>query len=371
AAVEAGAGVGRGVWAALDVDPDAPDAFATAMARLAERNAAALGAGPVFLTLAGGFHGKLGASVQLTHNPGYRLPFQGLGAPARFLAADAPEAVAEAVAAERRAVLVPVVEAGVVTLRERDAPVICAFFVEPVQGEGGIHVLTPRMAGAIRAAADLHGFPVVVDEVQSGMGRTGRFFSAAATGLLGDVFVLAKGIGGGIAKSAVVLIRRSRYRSDFELVHSSTFAKDAFSCHIGIEVVGMLEADGGAAYAAATERGAALRAEAESVRADYPDVLVDVRGAGLMLGVEFADLSSSPDPVLSENAVTGLIGYVLSGYLLREHRVRVFPTASAAHTLRLEPSLGISDDAIRQFGAALRGLCALLRKGDGLALLPS
>lgn len=371
-AVRAGqARVADDVWAELGVDPHTPDAFERAVAELVRRNEESFARGPVFLTLAGSFHGKLAGSVQLTHNPGYRLPFRGLAAQARFLPADRPDEVAAAVAEERAAVLVPVVADGAVRLDAREAPVIGGFFVEPVQGEGGIHVLSAEMAATIRRVADETGFPVIVDEVQSGMGRTGAFFAASRVGLLGDCFVLAKGIGGGIAKASVVLVRRSRYRSDFELVHSSTFAKDAFSCHIGIEVVRMLEADGGAAYRRARERGQRLRAELGAVRAEFPDVVVDVRGEGLMLGVEFADLTGSADPVLRDNAAAGLIGYVFAGYLLREHRVRVFPTASAAHTLRVEPSLGISDEAIARFGAALRALCAVLRAGDGSALLPS
>lgn len=325
---------------------------------------------PVFLALEGGFHGKLAGSVQLTHNPGYRMPFSALAAQARFVPA-APGAVAEAADAERAEVLVPEVVDGVLRLAVERSPVVAALFVEPVQGEGGIRVLDRAVAAEIRSVADDAGFPVVVDEVQSGMGRTGRFFAAAHSGLAGDYVLLAKGIGGGVAKSSVTLIRGSRYQGDFELVHSSTFAKDAFSVHIGLEVLRMLEEDGGAAYARAAERGAALRAELEAVRAEFPDVVSDVRGEGLMLGVEFADLTASPDPVLAENAAHGLIGYVLAGHLLRRHAVRVFPTASAPHTLRAEPSIGLTDEAIAQFGSALRELCGLLRKGDGSTLLPT
>ncbi|MER5264529.1 aminotransferase class III-fold pyridoxal phosphate-dependent enzyme [Actinosynnema sp. NPDC002837] len=344
--------------------------FDALVAELGRRHGEILGRGPVFLTLEGSFHGKLAGSVQLTHHAGYRAPFRALAAQARFVPVGEPGALAEVLAEERTVLPSPVVVDGQVTLVEREYPAIGAFFVEPVQGEGGIHVLSPESAAEIRAAADAVGFPVVVDEVQSGMGRTGRLFSASGVGLLGDYFVLAKGLGGGIAKTAALLVRQSRYRSDFELVHSSTFAKDALSCHIGIKVVEMLEADGGAAYERAVARGARLRAELDAVAAEFPDVVSQVRGKGLMLGIEFHDLSESTSEVLRDNARAGLIGYVAAGYLLREHAIRVFPTASAAHTLRVEPSLGITDEAIERFGQALRGLCAILGKADGMALLP-
>ncbi|MFD1146212.1 aspartate aminotransferase family protein [Saccharothrix hoggarensis] len=345
--------------------------FDAVVSEIARHNAEVLGRGPVFLTLEGSFHGKLAGSVQLTHNAGYRAPFRALAAQARFVPVDQPGALASVLAEERVALLAPVVVDGQVTLAERDFPAIGAFFVEPVQGEGGIHVLSPELAAEIRAAADSAGFPVVVDEVQSGMGRTGRFFSASGIGLLGDYFVLAKGLGGGIAKTAALLVRQSRYRSDFELVHSSTFAKDALSCHIGIKVVEMLEADDGAAYRLAVERGGRLRRELDAVAAEFPDVVAAVRGRGLMLGIEFHDLTGSTSEVLRDNARAGLIGYLVAGYLLREQSIRVFPTASAAHTLRVEPSLAISDEAIEQFGRALRALCAIIGKADGMALLPN
>ncbi|GAA2673319.1 MULTISPECIES: aminotransferase class III-fold pyridoxal phosphate-dependent enzyme [Actinosynnema] len=331
-------------------------------ARARAHNAGRFDLPPVFLALEGAFHGKLAGSVQLTHNPGYRLPFKAMAAQARFVP---PGEVAKAVEAERVTVL-DVVDGALV---ERDVPVVAAFFVEPVQGEGGIRVLDAEVAREIRAAADLAGFPVVVDEVQCGVGRTGAFYAASHVGLLGDYVVLAKALGGGLAKSSVLLVRRDRYLPDFELLHSSTFAKDALSCHLGVRVVELLEADGGALYRAAEERGGALAAALRAVREEFPDVVAEVRGRGLMLGLEFHDQGGGTGGV-AEFARTGLFGYLVSGYLLREHAVRVFPTASATHALRFEPSVGITDAAIGRLVTGLRAVCAELR-GGGDGLLPA
>lgn len=342
--------------------PDAQDL----VRKVREHNDGRFDTPPVLLTLEGSFHGKLAGSVQLTHNPGYRLPFRGLAAQARFAS---PAEVAKVAEAERVVVLDLDVSGDRARIVERDLPVVAAFFVEPIQGEGGIHVLDAAVAAEIRAVADAGGFPVVVDEVQSGMGRTGRFFAASHVGLLGDYVVLAKALGGGIAKSSVLLVRRDRYLPDFELLHSSTFAKDAFSCHIGSRVVELLEAGDGAAYERATERGAALEGALRSVREQYPDVVADVRGRGLMLGLELHEQSAAAEPI-GEFARTGLIGYLMAGYLLRAHRVRVFPTASAPHTLRFEPSILVSDAEIEQLRTALLAACAILREQDGMRLLP-
>ncbi|MEV4630611.1 aminotransferase class III-fold pyridoxal phosphate-dependent enzyme [Micromonospora sp. NPDC049523] len=341
------------------------------VAALARYNRERLDQPPVFFTLEGSFHGKLAGSVQLTHNPGYRAPFERLAAQARFVPVDQPGAVGKLVDDERLTVLEPVLDSGVVRLAEREVPRIAGFFVEPIQGEGGIHVLGPEMAQEVRAAADAAGFPVIVDEIQSGVGRSGAFFASSLVGLRGDYYVLAKSLGGGLAKSSVLLVRADRYRTDFELLHSSTFAKDAYSCHLGMRVLRMLEAEQGRAYRLAQERGAALLAALVAVRDDFPDVVKEARGRGLMLGLEFHDLTGATGPILRENANNGLIGYLLAGYLLREHRIRIFPTASAAHTLRLEPSVELTDGEIEQLQAGLRDLCAILREQDEARLLPS
>ncbi|MFJ2788887.1 MULTISPECIES: aspartate aminotransferase family protein [unclassified Streptomyces] len=352
-----GVGVGVGAGAA------GFEALAEAVVR---HNAAQTGRPPVFLTLEGGFHGKLVGSVQLTHNEGYRAPFAALAAAARFIPSESPQALKAVLESERATVFDLAVEDGTVTVVERNSPVFCAFVLEPIQGEGGIRVLSEEFAQEIQRACAEVDCPVIVDEVQSGMGRSGDFLASAALGLRGDYYALAKSLGGGIAKTSVMLTRQSRYRSEFELVHSSTFAKDAFSCFISKKVLEILEADDGAAYRAVRERGAKLLGMLEAVRADFPDVVKDVRGRGLMLGLEFHDQSGSGSEAIREAAP--LLGYTVAGYLMREHRIRTFPTASAVNTLRFEPSLYLTDAEIDQLERALRGTAQLFRTHDGAGL---
>ncbi|GEC08110.1 diaminobutyrate--pyruvate aminotransferase [Streptomyces spinoverrucosus] len=327
-------------------------------------NAERLSTPPLFLAPEGAFHGKLVGSVQLTHNEAFRTPFKALAAQARFVPLDQPEAIRKTIDAERRVLLDLAVTDGAVTVVEREFPVFCAFVLEPIQGEGGINMVTREFAEAVRSACDAIGCPVVVDEIQSGMGRSGAFLASSLIGLRGDYYTLAKSLGGGVAKTSVVLIRESRYRREFELVHSSTFAKDGFSSLVALKVLELLEADGGRLYRVVAERGRSLRTMLETVRADFPDVLKDVRGAGLMLGVEFQDQSGSTAGAVRDFARSGFLGYAVAGYLLRRHAVRLFPTGSAANTLRLEPSVALTDDEISQLEAALRDVCSVLRDQD-------
>ncbi|MGK3090728.1 aspartate aminotransferase family protein [Streptomyces sp. WAC01490] len=332
-------------------------------------NAERAGTAPVFLAPEGSFHGKLIGSVQFTHNPGYRTPFTALAARCRFVDVSRPEALTEAIDEERRSLFDLQAEDGTVRVVERELPVIGAFLLEPIQGEAGIRVFDRETARRIQDACATADIPIVVDEVQSGMGRSGAFFAASHIGLRGDYITLAKSLGGGIAKAALTLVRGSRYRTDFELVHSSTYAKDSFSTLVAAKTVELLEADEGKAYRLAETRGNQLLAVLEGLRKEFGDIVADVRGRGLMLGLEFHDQSGSTSEIIREQAGAGLLGYLFSGYLLRVHSLRIFPTASATNTLRFEPSVYLTDEEIARTEAGLRGLIAVLREQDGETLL--
>ncbi|CCH32004.1 aminotransferase class III-fold pyridoxal phosphate-dependent enzyme [Actinosynnema sp. NPDC047251] len=354
---------------AAGVSPGAaPEAVVAAIVRVNGERATAA---PIFLAPEGSFHGKLVGSVQLTHNAGFREPFRSMAAQCRFVPVHEPEALAKAVESARTTLFDLVVAAGGVRVVERDLPVIAAFILEPVQGEAGIRPFDRETAQRIQRVCAAVDCPIIVDEVQSGMGRTGAFFASSHLGLRGDYYTLAKSLGGGLAKAALTLIRDSRYHREFELAHSSTFAKDAFSTLIAGRVVDLLEADDGALYRLAAERGERLTAMLRTLQDEFGTVVEDVRGAGLMIGLEFRDRSDSPSGIIAEQSRAGLLGYLLSGYLLRVHAIRVLPTASATNTLRIEPSVYVTDDDIALLEKGLRGLLVVLREHDGAALLPA
>ncbi|WP_158852546.1 aspartate aminotransferase family protein [Saccharothrix deserti] len=336
---------------------------------VARHNAEQLARPPLFLALEGGFHGKLMGSVQLTHNPQFREPFAALGAQARFVPAGRPEELKRVVDEESLTLRDVVVDGAAVRVVDRPAPAFCAFVLEPIQGEGGITSLTREFADEVRRVCAEVDCPVIVDEVQSGTGRSGAFFAASHIGLLGDYVALGKSLGGGLAKTSAVLVRQSRYRPEFEFVHSSTFAKDGFSSAIALKVLDLLEADGGRAYRTVAERGERLLSALRAIRADFPDVVKDVRGRGLMAGLEFHDQSGSASEAIGASARAGFLGYAISGHLLREHRIRTFPTASAVNTLRFQPSLQLTDAEVDRLDVALRTVCDLLSRADGQALL--
>nr|5DDS_A Chain A, CrmG [Actinoalloteichus sp. WH1-2216-6]5DDS_B Chain B, CrmG [Actinoalloteichus sp. WH1-2216-6]5DDS_C Chain C, CrmG [Actinoalloteichus sp. WH1-2216-6]5DDS_D Chain D, CrmG [Actinoalloteichus sp. WH1-2216-6]5DDU_A Chain A, CrmG [Actinoalloteichus sp. WH1-2216-6]5DDU_B Chain B, CrmG [Actinoalloteichus sp. WH1-2216-6]5DDU_C Chain C, CrmG [Actinoalloteichus sp. WH1-2216-6]5DDU_D Chain D, CrmG [Actinoalloteichus sp. WH1-2216-6]5DDW_A Chain A, CrmG [Actinoalloteichus sp. WH1-2216-6]5DD len=326
---------------------------------------------PLFLTLDGSFHGKLVGSIQLTQNEPWRTPFTALSSPARFLPADEPELIGKIVEDERRSVLTLSLDKDTVRVVERDFPVVAAIFVEPVRGGSGMKTVTPELAEELHRLRDTLGCPLVVDEVQTGIGRTGAFFGSALLGIRGDYYTLAKAIGGGIVKNSVALIRQDRFLPAMEVIHSSTFAKDGLSASIALKVLEMVEADGGRVYQRVRERGQRLEAMLESVRADHSDVVSAVWGTGLMLALELRDQSNATSQAIREKAAHGFLGYVLAGFLLREHHIRVLPAGPRSGFLRFSPSLYITDEEIDRTETALRSLFTALRDQDGDRLVLS
>ncbi|MBE1875384.1 aspartate aminotransferase family protein [Myceligenerans pegani] len=340
------------------------------VADVVAHNEALIAQTPLFLAPVGSFHGKLAGSTQLTYNPVYRAVFSALAAQARFVPVDEPGAVDDIVRSESRELHDVVVEGDRIEVVRRPFPRFCAVVLEPILGEGGIHELPETFVRDVRRVATELDIPVVVDEIQSGMGRTGAFLASSHLGLRGDYYAMAKSLGGGIAKAAVMLVRASRYQTSFEMMHSSTFAKDSFSCLIAGKVLEMLEADDGGVYRAAQSRGTELRSALRGLQEEFPEVLKDVRGRGLMVGLEFFEQGDATSETLRELHGSGFFGYFLSGYLLREHGIRTFPTSSAVYTLRFEPSAYIGAPDIARLTEALRELCRQIRDTDGRRLAP-
>ena len=336
---------------------------------LINHNSVQLGKRPVFLALEKSFHGKLAGTVQLTYNKSFRRAFQYFGLKVRFVGMDDAGALERIARDEYLELFDLCIEDGRVRLVRQPLPIFTAFLLEPIQGEGGIRPVAQDFGRAVRRFCNQQDCPLILDEIQSGMGRCGRFFASSHINLRGDYYTLSKSLGGGLAKIAATLIRRDRYQDVFGLIHSSTFAEDDFSSGIALAVLDLLEANEGALYRQAAERGARLREMLDGLWQRYPDVIREVRGQGLFLGLEFHGLGSAASQILRSTAHSDSLGYFLAGYLLRVEGIRLAPTGSAPDVLRLEPSLYIQDESIEQLRAALERVCLILQRQDVLHLV--
>jgi 4-aminobutyrate aminotransferase len=174
------------------------------------------------------------------------------------------------------------------TVFRRTAPPdeVAAIFVEPIQGEGGYHPIAPGCLPALRALCDKHGILLVVDEVQSGMGRTGKMFAVEHFGVEPDIVCSAKGIASGLPLGAI--IARANVMDWPPGSHASTFGGNPVSCRAALATLDLLERE----YVAnAAARGEQLRAGLSELAKKHPG-LTGVRGLGLMTA---ADLPSARD----------------------------------------------------------------------------
>jgi acetylornithine/N-succinyldiaminopimelate aminotransferase len=164
-------------------------------------------------------------------------------------------------------------------------PEVAAVFVEPVQGEGGVFPAPEGYLRALRELCDHHGALLVVDEVQTGIGRTGRFLGAEHDGVRGDIVTLAKGLGGGFPVGAVLFSERAAAALT-PGTHGSTFGGNALASHAARTVLRILDEEGLVERAA--ERGQRLAAGLRGLVSRFPTLLVSERGRGLLRGLVLA-----------------------------------------------------------------------------------
>ena len=167
-------------------------------------------------------------------------------------------------------------------IRDAITPQTAGIMIEPIQGEGGIRAAPERFLRELRATADEFGLYLGLDEVQCGLGRTGRLFAHEWAGIVPDVVAVAKGIGGGFPLGAI-LAREELARHFTAGTHGTTFGGNPLACAAGNAVLDTVLAPGFLDRVAVT--GARLHASLEAVVAAYPDEFDQVRGRGLMLGL--------------------------------------------------------------------------------------
>jgi 4-aminobutyrate aminotransferase len=174
---------------------------------------------------------------------------------------------------------------------------VAAIVVEPVQGEGGYVVPPAKFLHEIRALCDRHDIVMIADEVQSGMGRTGKMFACEHSGVVPDVLCTAKGIASGVPLSATVA--RADMMQWHAGAHASTFGGNPVAIAASLKTFELLE-NGVLANSAAM--GARLLAGLQQLASKYSEVIFDVRGVGLMIGVEFVTdrVTNNPDSGLRD-----------------------------------------------------------------------
>ena len=155
--------------------------------------------------------------------------------------------------------------------------------VEPILGEGGIVSLTDQFLAELRQLCDDRGILLIMDEIQCGMGRTGRLFAHEWSGIAPDIMAIAKGIGGGFPLGACLATENAAVGM-VAGTHGSTYGGNPLACAVGIEVMKIVSDDN--FLEGVRRRSSILRQRLEAVVDTHPDIFEDVRGSGLMLGLK-------------------------------------------------------------------------------------
>lgn len=248
-----------------------------------------------------------------------------------------------------------------------------AVILEPIQAEGGINVPVNGYLTAVRAACDEFGVLLIIDEVQTGLGRTGVMFAIEREGVQADCLLLAKALGGGAVPIGACLLGERATSDDFHRKHSSTFGGNSLACRVGLQVLSKLTESGSTLLADVAANGAYLLASLRVLADRYSKLITEVRGEGFLIGVEF-DVHRG----CYEQYFGGFLGVIgeqenlvplIASYLLNVEHVRVAPTLNGANTMRVEPPLTASRAECDFFLAAFARTLALIDSGNTGAFL--
>ena len=254
-----------------------------------------------------GFHGRTYAALTATAQPKYHAGFEPMVPGFAYAPHNDLDAISKIVDDKTAAIL-----------------------IEPIQGEGGINLPAPGYLEGLRKLCDERGALLILDEVQTGMGRTGEWFAYQHYGIEPDILTCAKALAGGVA-AGVMMATREVAATLKPGMHASTFGGNPIACRAGSATIETIEADG------LLERGRAIgerfRGHFERLRAERPDLVKDIRILGVMIGLELAVDAS---PVVSACMERGLL-----------------INATHGTVVRLLPALNIADDQIDEGCATL------------------
>ncbi len=265
--------------------------------KLARRYQAVVAEAPQRTTIIsthGSFHGRSIGTVSITGQPKYRDGFGPLFGPVEFIAyGDLPAA---------RKVL--------------ETRTACAIILEPIQAEGGIVVAPPGYLAGIRELCDDTQTLLIFDEVQTGVGRTGRWFGHQHDGVEPDVMTLAKGLGGGVPIGAVACSEKAALglaaQPGGAVPHASTFGGNALACAATNAVFDIIEAEG--LIERVAQAGEVLAAQLAELVVEFPGHATEVRGRGLLRGLA---VSGSPVQVVARCREKGVLLSVAGDKVVR------------------------------------------------------
>lgn len=281
----------------------------------------------------GAYHGLSTGALALTDAPAWQKPFAPLLTPVERVPFGDLQALRDCLTRLRPA----------------------AFIVEPIQGEGGINIPAPEYLAEATALCKKSGALLIIDEIQTGLGRTGSLFATPFDANLPDILLLGKALSGGIVPIALGLVRERVWDKAFGSpercnLNASTFAGGHLSCTAAATVLDILADEQLSSRAA--ELGAKALQMLKPFASRHPAIR-DVRGRGLLIGVELQPASGLLMRAVPAWAREGFHAQVLCTLLLRDHGIIAQPCSLRPNVLRIEPPLTIKESELDHFVSAL------------------
>jgi len=241
---------------------------------------------PLILTAEASFHGRTLAAVSATGQPKYHQGFEPMVEGFRYFPYN-DTAAFEALLAEC----------------EAEGPRVAAVLLEPLQGEGGVNPGDPAFFQRVRQLCDQHSILLILDEVQVGVGRSGRWWGHERLGIEPDAFTLAKGLGGGIPIGALAVKASADLLRAGE--HASTFGGNPFACRAGLTVIQEIERRELLTHVEAM--ATRLREQLEALVERHPTLLESQRGWGLLQGLVLREEAPSAPDLVKAAMAEGLL----------------------------------------------------------------
>jgi 4-aminobutyrate aminotransferase len=289
---------------------------------------------PLIVAFRGGFHGRTHATMALTSSGvKYRGHYEPLPGGVHFVPFPDPLRLGGGSADAALERTMAAIDELFATLCYPDD--VAAFLVEPILGEGGYVIPSDAFLPRLRELADRHGSLLICDEVQSGYGRTGRFFASEWSGVTPDVVVMAKGIASGLPLSGI-MARRSLLGAFAPGAHGGTYGGNAVACAAALATLDVMDDEG--LVAAAERLGRRLLDGLRRVTAAVANV-ADVRGLGLMVALEFAEPTTlKPRPDLAKALMHEAF----------ERKLLLLTCGTYGQVVRIIPPLVTTEDEIDQ-----------------------
>ncbi len=243
-----------------------------------------------------------------------------------------------------------------------------AYFVEPIQGEAGIRIPPEGYLLSAQQLCRKYGTLLVIDEVQTGFCRTGPFLASHHFGIEPDIVILAKALSGGLVPTGAVLMADEIYESVYSslkrsIVHTSTYSENGLSMRAGMAVLDVIESE--RLDQRSAQSGEYLRKRLREALSGY-DLIADVRGLGLLNGIEFHAPKGTASRISFEalqHVHPAMFGQVMVMRLFRDHGILTQICGNHFLTLKAAPPLVVNETQLNQFVTSLHSIVDLMHNG--------